>query len=377
VLVGLRCHSLGSGHLSCDGCQLCRSCILLQRRLGAIGTVSSTCHCQTPPSVSHGPRAKLRNGVERGPTVEVSPLHSKSKSMNAQVCFRQLSQPEAIPASCAVDGHSRTQEGRSLGAIHQPPCELFDGIRRIPARPLQGREHELDLQPRESRRIPVPAPVVIAPFRLIYIPSTLIVPGNATATANNIAAHQLLFRLGIVADLFCGTILIFLVLALYRLLKGVDQNRAVLMVIIGGVIPATIDFLNVLNDAAALTLVRGADFLSVFEKPQRDALAMLFLHLHRQEIVAAEILWGLWLFPLAILVYRSGFLPRFLGVWLIINGFSYLALSFTGLLLPQYEHMLSNITFPAILGEMAIMLWLLIKGAKPQPLDSAALSAAG
>jgi Domain of unknown function (DUF4386) len=79
-------------------------------------------------------------------------------------------------------------------------------------------------------------------------------------------------------------------------------------------------------------------------------------------------------FSLAILVYRSRFLPRFLGVWLIINGFAYLALSFTGLLLPQYEHMLSNITFPAILGEMAIMLWLLIKGAKPQPLDAAASS---
>ena len=218
--------------------------------------------------------------------------------------------------------------------------------------------------------------VVIAPFRLIYIPSTLIVRGNATATANNIAAHELLFRLGIVADLFCGTILIFLVLALYRLLKGVDQNLAVLMVILGGLLPATIDFLNVLNDAAAFMLVRGADFLSVFEKPQRDALAMLFLRLHRQEIVAAETLWGLWLFPLAILVYRSRFLPRFLGVWLIINGFAYLALSFTGLLLPQYEDMVSNITFPALLGEMAIMLWLVIKGAQPQALDAAASSSA-
>jgi hypothetical protein len=73
--------------------------------------------------------------------------------------------------------------------------------------------------------------------------------------------------------------------------------------------------------AAVLMLVRGADYLSVFEKPQRDALAMLFLGPHHQEIVAAEILWGLWLFPLAILAYRSRFLPRFLGVWLIINGF--------------------------------------------------------
>jgi hypothetical protein len=213
--------------------------------------------------------------------------------------------------------------------------------------------------------------VVLAPFRLIYIPSTLFVRGNATATASNIAAHELLFRLGIVTDLLCGTILIFLALALYRLLKGVDRNLAVLMAILGGLMPATIDFLNVLNDAAALVLVRGADFLSVFDKPQRDALAMLFLRLHRQEIVAAEILSGLWLFPLAILVYRSRFLPRFLGVWLIINGFAYLTMSFTRLLLPQYEDMVSNYAFPALLGEMAIMLWLVIKGAKPQPADAA------
>jgi hypothetical protein len=218
--------------------------------------------------------------------------------------------------------------------------------------------------------------VVMAPFRLLYIPSALFVRGDATATANNIAAHQSLFRLGIVSDLLCGTVLIFLVLALYRLLEGVDRKLAVLMVILGGLMPATIDFLNVLNDAAALMLVRGAEFLSAFEKPQRDALAMLFVRLHHQEVVGAEILWGLWLFPLAILVYRSRFLPRFLGVWLTINGVAYLAMSFTGLLLPQYEDRVSNLAFPALLGEMATMLWLLIKGATPPPLDAAASSPA-
>ena len=218
--------------------------------------------------------------------------------------------------------------------------------------------------------------VVFAPLRLIYIPSTLFVRGNATATANNIAAHELLFRLGIATDLFCGTILIFLVLALYRLLKGVDQNLAVLMVILGGVLPAAVDFFNVLNDAAALMLVRGADFLSVFDKPQRDALAMLFLRLHHQEIVAAEILWGLWLFPLAILVYRSRFLPRFLGIWLTINGFAYVIMSFTGVLLPQYQNKVFIFSQPALFGELALMLWLVIKGAKPQPRDAAALSSA-
>jgi hypothetical protein len=144
------------------------------------------------------------------------------------------------------------------------------------------------------------------------------------------------------------------------------------VVIVGGVLPAAIDFFNVVNDAAALLFVRGADFLSVFDKPQRDALAMLFLRLHRQEIVAAEILWGLWLFPLGLLVFRSRFLPRFLGVWLIINGFAYLIESFTGLLVPQYEDMVSNIAFPALLGEMALMLWLVIKGAKEQALAAPA-----
>lgn len=214
--------------------------------------------------------------------------------------------------------------------------------------------------------------VVLAPFRLLYIPSALIVRGNAPATANNIATHETLFRLGIVSDLSCGIILIFLVLAFYRLFKEVDQRLAVLVVILGGVLPGAIDFFNVVNDAAALLFVRGADFLSVFDKPQRDALAMVFLRLHRQEIVGAEILWGLWLFPLGLLVFRSRFLPRFLGVWLIINGFAYLIMSLTGLLLPQYEEMVSNIAFPALLGEMALMLWLVIKGAKEHALAPAA-----
>ena len=157
-------------------------------------------------------------------------------------------------------------------------------------------------------------------------------------------------------------------LAFYRLFKVVDQNQATLMVILGGLMVAPIYFLNSLNDAAALLLARGADFLSVFQKPQRDAIAMLFLRLHHHGVVANEIFWGLWLFPLALLVLKSGFFPRFLGVWLIINGFAYVIDSFTGLLLPQYEDMVSNIMFPALFGELAFMLWLVIKGAKVQPL---------
>jgi hypothetical protein len=211
------------------------------------------------------------------------------------------------------------------------------------------------------------------PVRLIYIPSKLFVHGNAAATAGNIAAHESLFRFGVVSDLFVGVIVIFVALALYRLFRGVDQNLAVLIVILGGVLPAAIYFFNVLNDAAALTLVRGPDFLSAFDKPQREALTMLFLHLHDQGFIAGEIFYGLWLFPVGILTYKSRFLPRFLGVWLVINGFTYLVLSLTGFLLPQYANRVANITFPILTGEVAFTLWLLIIGAKP-PVPAAATS---
>jgi len=202
------------------------------------------------------------------------------------------------------------------------------------------------------------------PIRLMYIPNALFVRGDAGATAANIAAHETLVRLGMLADVFCGVVLIFLTLALYRLFEDVDRNLAVLVVVLGGVLPAAIDFLNVVHDAAALMLIRGADFLAVFDKPQREALAMLFLRLHGQQVIAAEALWGLWLFPLAILILRSGFLPRFLGLWLIVNGVAYLAMSFTGLMVPQYAAAVSDAALPALFGELAFILWLVIMGAK-------------
>src|SRR5205809_1836251 len=212
---------------------------------------------------------------------------------------------------------------------------------------------------------------IVGFFAMGYVPRKLLVHGNAAATASNIAASETLFRLGIAAQLIGMAGFIFVAVALYDLLKGVNRRHASLMVTLI-VVSIPIVFLNELNSIAALALVRGADFLSIFEKPQREALAMLCLNLHHHGIVVPEIFWGLWLFPLALLVYRSRFLPRFLGVWLIINGFAYLTMSLTGLLLSQYEDMVSNIAFPALLGEMAIMLWLLIKGARPQPLDAAA-----
>ena len=211
---------------------------------------------------------------------------------------------------------------------------------------------------------------IVGFFAMGYVPRKLIVDGNAAATANNIAASETLFRLGIAGELIGQAGFIFVALALYDLLKGVNRRHASLLVLLI-VVSIPIAFVNELNSIAALVLVRGADFLSIFEKPQRDALAMLFLNLHDYGFVVAEMFWGLWLFPLALLVYRSRFLPRFLGVWLALAGFAWVIMSLTGILLPQYQHTVDSYSQPAFFGEIAFMFWLLIKGANPRALDAA------
>ena len=207
--------------------------------------------------------------------------------------------------------------------------------------------------------------VFAGPLRLIYIPNKLFVQGNAAATASNIAAHPWLFRFGMVSLLFGAVVLIFLTLAFYRLFKGVDWQLAVLLVITGRVMPALINFVNTATDGVVLTLASGTGFASALDQPQRNALVGLFLHFHHQQIVAAEVLWGVWLFPMGALTYKSRFLPRFIGVWLIINGVAYVTLSLTGILFPDYQDKVFLYSQPALFGELAIVLWLLIKGGDP------------
>jgi hypothetical protein len=208
-------------------------------------------------------------------------------------------------------------------------------------------------------------------FGIIYVPSKLIVFGNAAATANNILASERLFRVGIVSELICAAEFVFLLWVLYRLLGGVNKTHASLMVILGLVF-VPIMCVNVLNGIAALTLLRGADFLSVFDKRQLEAMALLFLDLHRYGYIVGSI-FGLWLFHFGVLVFKSGFLPRILGVLLIAACFAYLADSLTPLLLPSYANIVGRFaSIPLTLGEPAIILWLLIRGAKDQPLQAAA-----
>jgi hypothetical protein len=212
--------------------------------------------------------------------------------------------------------------------------------------------------------------VLTAPFSLLYVPGKLIVRGNAVATANNILAHEMVFRLCIVAELLSSVIFICLGLALYRLLSGVNKTWAGAMVALV-LVSAAVGFLNVLNYVAALTLIHGTEFLAAFETPQRYALGMLFLRLHGQGELMNEIFWGLWLFPFGLLVFRSGFLPRFLGVWLMLACFVWVALSLTALLFPPYYEAAFKMAQPVLFAELAIMLWLLIKGAKVPTLPGA------
>lgn len=206
--------------------------------------------------------------------------------------------------------------------------------------------------------------VFIGPWRLIYIPKKLLVSGDASATAANIVAHQTLFQFGIFIDVWGGVVLVFLTLAFYRLFKEVDKYQATLLVITGGILPGAIYFLNTVNDAAALTMARGADYLSAFSEAQLDAMAYFFTRLHYDLVVSAEVLWGVWLFPMAILILKSGWFPRILGWWLIPNGAVWIIISFANMFYPQYVDTINAWSLPFQLGEIAVTLWLLVMGAK-------------
>jgi hypothetical protein len=204
-----------------------------------------------------------------------------------------------------------------------------------------------------------------APIGLIYVPGKLFVTGDATATADHIRASESLLRVGVASELLHQSIEVFLVLVLYDLFKGVNKPLARQLAILG-LIPIPIVFLNVLNEIAALILASGANFLAVFGRPQLDALAMFFVRLHGQGLQVAAIFWGLWLFPFGLLVIRCMFIPKVLGILLLIAGLGYVLGSFTSLIIPYYTSPLGDVAGILELGEPPIILWLLIWGARAQ-----------
>lgn len=210
--------------------------------------------------------------------------------------------------------------------------------------------------------------VFVGPLRLLYIPGKLFVHDDAAATAANISAHQTLFQMGIFLDTWGGVVLVFLTLAFWRLFKDVDRYQAQLLVITGGIIPGAIYFLDTVNDAAALILVRGGSWLDSFTEAQRDTLAYFFTRLHFQVDVSAEVLWGVWLFPMGILILKSRWFPRVLGWWLFLDGATWIVISFANMFLPAYVDTINSWSLPFQLGEIAVTLWFLVMGAKePKP----------
>ncbi|NOQ73120.1 MAG: DUF4386 family protein [Crocinitomix sp.] len=185
-------------------------------------------------------------------------------------------------------------------------------------------------------------------FGILYIPMQFIDPEDIMATMNNIAADKLTFRLSIISALVAQLIQILTVFWLYQLLKSVNKNIAILMVI-SILVAVPIAMLNELNNFAVLESLGNADQVS------------LFLKLHEYGIVIAQVFWGIWLFPMGYLVYKSGFIPKIIGVLLMIACFGYLIDSFMVFLNIDLGFVLSEFTF---IGELAIILWLLIKGVK-------------
>jgi hypothetical protein len=190
---------------------------------------------------------------------------------------------------------------------------------------------------------------------------SLTVPGDATATVNNIIASEGLFRISFVSGLIGQTLFILLGLALYVLLKPVNKNIALLMVIFV-LVSVPIAMLNLLNQFAALLLLSGADYLKAFETDQLHALGMLFLNVLDHGTLIAQIFWGIWLLPLGYLVFKSGFLPRILGVLLMAAAFGYLVGSLASFLFPNYDEIIELVYYEPAIAEISFCLWLLIRG---------------
>jgi hypothetical protein len=217
--------------------------------------------------------------------------------------------------------------------------------------------------------------IVTGAFAQFFVRSKLIVPGDAAATANNIMASEWLFRFSFASDLIATISYFLLAFALYALLKPVDKNLALLFLLVVSISTA-IFCLNFLNQFAALLLLNGAGYLSVFDKNQLQALALFFLDMHSHGYVVANIFFGGWLFPLGWLVFKSGFFPKILGVLLMFAAFGYLIPFFTAFLFPNYEVLAYPGLAVAVIAEVSFCLWLLIKGVNVERWEKRVLESA-
>jgi hypothetical protein len=203
----------------------------------------------------------------------------------------------------------------------------------------------------------------------MYVSPQINVHGDIVATANNILAKEFLFRTGIVSSLLSNVLFLFLVMALYRLFKQVNEHQAKLMVVLV-IVQIPINFILVTLKITSLMILKG-EVLHALEPEQLQNLFIIFREIQGYGVSTNSIFIGLWLIPFGLLVYKSGFIPRILGVLLIISGITWIIDSFTLFLLPGYHSFVSQITiWVGSIGEPLMILWLLIKGVKKQELVS-------
>lgn len=209
--------------------------------------------------------------------------------------------------------------------------------------------------------------IIFGVFAELYVRARLVVPHSAAETVQQIQINQGLFRLGFVSDLMMQLAFFFLPLALYELFKKVNQRLAALMVL-SVVVSVAIMCLNMLNHLAALLILEKGSMMAAFSSEQINELVALFLDLHKHAYRIAQLFFGIWLFPLGYLAYKSGFIPKIIGILLMIACGSFLLDFFLFFLVPDYSASLSSIvTLPTTIGEFAMCLWLLIKGVRVEP----------
>lgn len=194
---------------------------------------------------------------------------------------------------------------------------------------------------------------------------SFIVPGDAAATVSNIMAHEGLFTITVVGDLLAAALFFLAAWALYVLLKPVNKNLTLLFLLLnlGGV---AIQCSSDLFLFASQLLMNGPDYLNVFQVDQLQSLAIFFLDLREKGFTVAQLFYGAWLFPLGYLVYKSGFLPKILGVVLMVHCFTWSSTFFQSFLFPGFTA-ITYISYPlGFIAEFGLTLWLLIMGAKEQ-----------
>jgi len=203
-------------------------------------------------------------------------------------------------------------------------------------------------------------------FNLVYVPSQLIVWGDAATTVSNILNSEFLFRLGIVVGVICFISFLILPFILYRLFESVNRTYAVAMVVLA-VVSVPISIFNMINKVDVLTLLSGAQYLESFEIEQVHTQVMLLLKSYSNGIAVVQIFWGLWLFPFGYLAFKSGYLPRIFGILLMLGCFGYLIKFFRFFLFPTLD--IPYVGMPGSLGEIGICLWLLIMGVKGEQVE--------